>query len=180
MCSSSQTPVKTNKKKERRVSVKQTNIGHHRLHEAEEEAPLERLSLFLSLSLSVGKKYTLQEGTASDSFCAVYITAFSKKYKLQRCVIIDSIASFHQEGERERERSEIYLARTRARAAQARWERYKTKNLFSCLFLFVSKTDSYEGKTVIRCNQSRRTAHKRESCNNHRQSQSTPPLLSFY
>jgi hypothetical protein len=110
----------------------------------------------------------------------VYITAFSKKYKLQRCVIIDSIASFHQEGERERERSEIYLARTRARAAQARWERYKTKNLFSCLFLFVSKTDSYEGKTVIRCNQSRRTAHKRESCNNHRQSQSTPPLLSFY
>ena len=34
------------------------------------------LSFFLSLS--VGKKYTLQEGTASDSFCAVYITAFSK------------------------------------------------------------------------------------------------------
>jgi hypothetical protein len=43
--------------------VKQTNIGHHRLHEAEEEAPLERLSLFFFLSLSVGKKYTLQEGT---------------------------------------------------------------------------------------------------------------------
>jgi len=180
------TNSRQNKQKERKTGFSSSfgYIVHHRLHEAEEEEALERLSLFfslsLSLSLSVGKKYTLQEGTASDSFCAVYITAFSKKYKLQRCVIIDSIASFHQEGERERERSEIYLARTRARAAQARWERYKTKNLFSCLFLFVSKTDSYEGKTVIRCNQSRRTAHKRESCNNHRQSQSTPPLLSFY
>jgi len=186
MCSSSQTPVKTNKKKERRVSVQVLDILFIIAFTKQKKKKHSKdflsffLSLSLSLSLSVGKKYTLQEGTASDSFCAVYITAFSKKYKLQRCVIIDSIASFHQEGERERERSEIYLARTRARAAQARWERYKTKNLFSCLFLFVSKTDSYEGKTVIRCNQSRRTAHKRESCNNHRQSQSTPPLLSFY
>ena len=75
------TNSRQNKQKKRKTGfsvMKQENIGHHRLHEAEEEEALERLSLFFFLSLSVGKKYTLQEGTASDSFCAVYITAFSK------------------------------------------------------------------------------------------------------
>ena len=112
--------------------MKQENIGHHRLHEAEEEEALERLSLFFFLSLSVGKKYTLQEGTASDSFCAVYHSV----QRSQRCVIIVSITSFHQKGEREREREKgrdprsLSLSRAhRARAAQARWERYETKNL---------------------------------------------------
>lgn len=74
------TNSRQNKQKERKTGFSSMfgYIGHHRLHEAEEEeAALERLSLFFFLSLSVGKKYTLQEGTASDSFCAVYITAFS-------------------------------------------------------------------------------------------------------
>jgi hypothetical protein len=73
------TNSRQNKQKKRKTGFSELsgNIVHHRLHEAEEEEALERLSLFFFLSLSVGKKYTLQEGTASDSFCAVYITAFS-------------------------------------------------------------------------------------------------------
>jgi len=178
-CSSSQTPVKTNKKKERRVSVKQTNIGHHRLHEAEEEAPLERLSLFLSLSLSVGKKYTLQEGSFWLILCSVHHSVQQKELCVLRCIIIVSIISFHQKGERERERSEISLSRAqRARAAQARLGEIQNKktSLFSCCsYSYLKLTHS-----IIRWNQSRRTAHKPFSFNNHRQSKSTPPFHSFY
>ena len=93
---------------------------------------LERLSLFFFLSLSVGKKYTLQEGTASDSFCAVYITAFSKVTTLY------NHRQHHHPSikrERERERSEISLSRAhRARAAQARLGEIQNKktSLFSC------------------------------------------------
>jgi len=129
------TNSRQNKQKKRKTGfsvMKQENIGHHRLHEAEEEEALERLSLFFFLSLSVGKKYTLQEGTASDSFCAVYITAFSKT--VLRCIIIVSIITFHQKGEK-RERSEISLSRAhRARAAQARLGEIQNKktSLFSC------------------------------------------------
>jgi hypothetical protein len=113
--------------------VKKTNIGHHRLHEAEEEAPLERLSLFFFLSLSVGKKYTLQEGT----FCAVYITAFSNRL---RCIIIVSIITFHQKGERER--SEISLARAHNAREQLKraWERYETKKPPSSSYSYLKLT----------------------------------------
>ena len=104
-------PSKQTKRKKDGFQLTVENIGHHRLHEAEEEEALERLSLFFFLSLSVGKKYTLQEGTASDSFCGVYITAFRNGSCSLCCVIIVSIISFHQKGERERERSEISLAR---------------------------------------------------------------------
>ena len=126
------TNSRQNKQKKRKTGfsvMKQENIGHHRLHEAEEEAPLERFSLFFFLSLSVGKKYTLQEGTASDSFCAVYITAFSKqRLCVLRCVIIVSIISFHQKGERER--SEISLARApRESSSSAPGRDTKQKNL---------------------------------------------------
>jgi hypothetical protein len=113
--------------------VKKTNIGHHRLHEAEEEAPLERLSLFFFLSLSVGKKYTLQEGT----FCAVYITAFSNRL---RCIIIVSIITFHPKGERERDPRSLSRALC-ARATQARLGEIRNKKN-SLFFVFVSKTDS--------------------------------------
>jgi hypothetical protein len=139
------TNSRQNKQKERKTGfsvMKQENIGHHRLHEAEEEEALERLSLFFFLSLSVGKKYTLQEGTASDSFCAVYITAFRNRRCSLCCVIIVSIISFHQKGERER--SEISLARApRESSSSAPGRDTKQKNLsLLVLFLFVSKTDS--------------------------------------
>ena len=91
-------------------------------------------SLFLSLSLSVGKKYTLQEGT----FCAVYITAFSKLIK--RCIIIVSIITFHPKGERERDPRSLSRA-VRARATQARLGEIQNKKT-SLFFVFVSKTDS--------------------------------------
>jgi hypothetical protein len=49
------TNSRQNKQKERKTgfssSTRLSTIGHHRLHEAEEEEALERLSLFLSLSL---------------------------------------------------------------------------------------------------------------------------------
>ena len=115
------TNSRQNKQKKRKTGfsvMKQENIGHHRLHEAEEEEALERLSLFFFLSLSVGKKYTLQEGTASDSFCAVYITAFRNRRCSLCCVIIVSIISFHQKGEREiRDLSRARTAREQLKRA---------------------------------------------------------------
>ena len=125
------TNSRQNKQKERKTgfssSTRLSTIGHHRLHEAEEEEEaLERLSLFFSLSLSVGKKYTLQEGTASDSFCAVY-TAFRNRRCSLCCVIIVSITSFHQKGEREREIRDLSRARTAREQLKRAWERYKTK-----------------------------------------------------
>ena len=139
MCSSSQNPAKTNKKKERRVSASSVwkYCSSSPSRSRSRRSTRKTFSRFLSLSLSVGKKYSLQEGTASDSFCAVYITAFQQLYT--DCVIIVSIISFHQQGERERERSEISLARTRESALG------DTKQKTSLLvhFFFVSKTDSY-------------------------------------
>ena len=131
------TNSRQNKQKERKTGFSSMfgYIGHHRLHEAEEEeAALERLSLFFFLSLSVGKKYTLQEGT----FCAVYITAFSKLttlYNHRQHHLLPSKG-------RERERSRISLSRAqRARAAQARLGEIQNKKN-SLFFVFVSKTDS--------------------------------------
>ena len=76
-----------------------------------------------------------------------------------RCVIIVSIISiisiisFHQKGERERDPRSLSRAH-RARATQPRWERYKTKNLSrACSYSYLKLTH------IIRCNQSRRTAH---------------------
>lgn len=160
--------------------MKQTNIGHHRLHEAEEEAALERLSLFFFLSLSVGKKYTLQEGSFWLILCSVHHSVQQKELCVLRCIIIVSIISFHQKGEREREIRDLSLARAqRARATQARLGEIRNKktSLFSCCsYSYLKLTHS-----IIRWNQSRRTAHKRfNSFNNHRQSKSTPPFLSFY
>jgi hypothetical protein len=144
------TNSRQNKQKKRKTGfsvMKQENIGHHRLHEAEEEEALERLSLFFFLSLSVGKKYTLQEGTASDSFCAVYITAFSG-----HSVVYSSSAS-HPSIKREREKGrerkgeirDLSLSRARTAREQLKRAGRDTKqktSLFSCSFVFVSKTGS--------------------------------------
>ena len=136
------TKSRQNKQKERKTGFSQQRleilfiIAFTKQKKKKHSKDFLSFSLSLSLSLSVGKKYSLQEGTASDSFCAVYITAFQR---LQHCVIIVSIISFHQNGERERERSEISLARTRESALG------DTKQKTSLLvhFFFVSKTDSY-------------------------------------
>ena len=135
------TNSRQNKQKKRKTGfsvMKQENIGHHRLHEAEEEEALERLSLFFFLSLSVGKKYTLQEGTASDSFCAVYITAFSSRRSSLCCVIIVSIISFHQKGEREIR--DLSRARTAREQLKRAWERYKTKKPLSSSYSYLKLT----------------------------------------
>ena len=73
------TNSRQNKQKERKTGFSETRLilVIIAFTKQKKKKQLERLSLFFFLSLSVGKKYTLQEGTASDSFCAVYITAFS-------------------------------------------------------------------------------------------------------
>jgi hypothetical protein len=58
------TNSRQNKQKKRKTGfsvMKQENIGHHRLHEEEEEEALERLSLFFFLSLSLLGKNTLSK-----------------------------------------------------------------------------------------------------------------------
>ena len=114
------TNSRQNKQKERKTGFSSSfgYIGHHRLHEAEEEeAALERLSLFLSLSLCWEKIHSPRKKEASDSFCAVY-------HSVQQT---DKTLYNHRQHHhlpskgRERERSEISLSRAhRARAAQAR------------------------------------------------------------
>ena len=153
--------------------MKQTNIGHHRLHEAEEEAALERLSLFFFLSLSVGKKYTLQEGT----FCAVYT-----HHSVQQQITLYIHRQHHHlpSKGREREIGDLSRARAqRARAAQARLGEIRNKKT-SLFFVFVSKTDSYYYYSLKSKPPHGSYRKKSESCNNHRQSKSTPPFLSFY
>ena len=93
---------------------------------------LERLSLFFFLSLSVGKKYTLQEGKLLTHFvqCTSQRSARSHTLYNHRQHHHPSIKR-----ERERERSEISLSRAhRARAAQARLGEIQNKktSLFSC------------------------------------------------
>ena len=121
------TNSRQNKQKERKTGFSSMfgYIGHHRLHEAEEEeAALERLSLFFFLSLSVGKKYTLQEGT----FCAVYITAFSKLTTLYNHRQHHLLPSKGRERERDLEIS--LLARTtRESSSSAPGRDTKQKNL---------------------------------------------------
>ena len=93
-------------------------------------------SLFLSLSLCWEKIHSPRR--TSDSFCAVYITAFSKLttlYNHRQHHLLPSKG-------RERERSRISLSRAqRARAAQARLGEIQNKKT-SLFFVFVSKTDS--------------------------------------
>lgn len=126
------TNSRQNKQKERKTgfssSTRLSTIGHHRLHEAEEEAALERLSLFFFLSLSVGKKYTLQEGT----FCAVYT-----HHSVQQQITLYNHRQHHHlpSKGREREIGDLSRARAqRARAAQARLGEIQNKktSLFSC------------------------------------------------
>ena len=139
------TNSRQNKQKKRKTGfsvMKQENIGHHRLHEAEEEEALERLSLFFFLSLSVGKKYTLQEGTASDSFCAVYITAFSKfKLRIALCNHRQHHLLPSKGRERERERSEISLSRTpRESSSSAPGRDTKQKKPLSSSYSYLKLT----------------------------------------
>ena len=129
-CSSSQTPVKTNKKKERRVSVKQTNIGHHRLHEAEEEEALERLSLFFFLSLCWEKIHSPRRQLLTH-----FVQCTSQRSANWRRITLYNHRQHHllpSKG-RERERDPRSLSRAHNAREQLKraWERYKTKKPLS-------------------------------------------------
>ena len=134
------TNSRQNKQKERKTgfssSTKLSTIGHHRLHEAEEEEALERLSLFFFLSLSVGKKYTLQEGT----FCAVYITAFSKLTTLYNHRQHHLLPSKGRE--RERDLGSLSRAHNAREQLKRAWERYKTKKPLSSSYSYLKLTHS--------------------------------------
>ena len=103
-------------------------------------AALERLSLFFFLSLSVGKKYTLQEGTASDSFCAVYITAFSKLTTLYNHRQHHLLPSKGRE--RERDLGSLSRAHNAREQLKRAWERYKTKKPLSSSYSYLKLTHS--------------------------------------
>jgi len=110
--------------------VKQTNIGHHRLHEAEEEEALERLSLFFFLSLSVGKKYTLQEGTP----LLTHFVQCTSQRSAQQITLYNHRQHHHLPSKgRERERDPRSLSRAHNAREQLKraWERYKTKKPLS-------------------------------------------------
>ena len=95
--------------------------------------------LSFSFSLSLLGKNTLSKKAASDSFCAVYITAFSKLTTLYNHRQHHLLPSKGRERERD---LEISLSRAqRARAAQARLGEIQNKKT-SLFFVFVSKTDS--------------------------------------
>ena len=133
------TNSRQNKQKERKTGFSSSfgYIGHHRLHEAEEEeAALERLSLFFFLSLSVGKKYTLQEGT----FCAVYITAFSKLTTLYNHRQHHLLPSKGRE--RERDLGSLSRAHNAREQLKRAWERYKTKKTLSSSYSYLKLTHS--------------------------------------
>ena len=133
------TNSRQNKQKERKTGFSSSfgYIGHHRLHEAEEEeAALERLSLFFFLSLSVGKKYTLQEGT----FCAVYITAFSKLTTLYNHRQHHLLPSKGRE--RERDLGSLSRAHNAREQLKRAWERYKTKKPLSSSYSYLKLTHS--------------------------------------
>ena len=103
-----------------------------------------RKTFSLSFSLSLLGKNTLSKKAASDSFCAVYITAFSSKavritlYNHRQHHLLPSKG-------REREIRDLSLARApRESSSSAPGRDTKQKNLsLLVLFLFVSKTDSY-------------------------------------
>ena len=96
--------------------------------------------LSFSFSLSLLGKNTLSKKAASDSFCAVYITAFSKL--TIRCIIIVSIITFHQKGERERDPRSLSRAHNAREQLKRAWERYKTKKPLSSSYSYLKLTHS--------------------------------------
>jgi len=130
------TNSRQNKQKERKTGFSSSfgYIGHHRLHEAEEEeAALERLSLFLSLSLCWEKIHSPRRQLLTH-----FVQCTSQRSAKSNLLI--TLYNHRQHHHlpskgRERERSEISLSRAhRARAAQARLGEIQNKktSLFSC------------------------------------------------
>ena len=91
---------------------------------------------FLSFSFSLS---LLGKNTLSKKAHFVQCTS-QRSANWQRCIIIVSIITFHQKGERERDPRSLSRAH-RARAAQARLGEIRNKKN-SLFFVFVSKTDS--------------------------------------
>ena len=152
------TNSRQNKQKERKTGFSSSfgYIGHHRLHEAEEEeAALERLSLFLSLSLCWEKIHSPRRQLLTH-FVQCTSQRSAAKQCVLRCIIIVSIITFHQKGEKERDPRSLSRARTAREQLKRAWERYKTKKPLSSSYSYLKLTHS-----IIRWNQSRRTAHKK-------------------
>lgn len=83
-------------------------------------------SLFLSLSLCWEKIHSPRR----HILCSVHHSVQQNQIYLLRCIIIVSIISFHQKGEREREISDLSLARTtRESSSSAPGRDTKQKNL---------------------------------------------------
>ena len=124
-CSSSQTPVKTNKKKERRVSVQVLDILVIIAFTKQKKKQHSKDFLSFSFSLSLLGKNTLSK--KAHFVQCTHITAFSNRL---RCIIIVSIITFHQKGERERDPRSLSRARTtRESSSSAPGRDTKQKNL---------------------------------------------------
>ena len=129
------TNSRQNKQKKRKTGFSELsgNIVHHRLHEAEEEEALERLSLFLSLSLCWEKIHSPRRQLLTHF---VQCTSQRSAKRTLRITLYNHRPHHHLPAKgREREISEISLSRAhRARAAQARLGEIQNKktSLFSC------------------------------------------------
>ena len=96
--------------------------------------------LSFSFSLSLLGKNTLSKKEASDSFCAVYITAFSKLTTLYNHRQHHHLPSKGRERERDpRSLSRAHNAREQLKRA---WERYKTKKPLSSSYSYLKLTHS--------------------------------------
>ena len=138
------TNSRQNKQKKRKTGFSELsgNIVHHRLHEAEEEEALERLSLFLSLSLCWEKIHSPRRQLLTH-FVQCTITAFSSK--AVRITLYNHRQHHHLPSKgRERERSEISLSRAHNAREQLKraWERYETKNPLSSSYSYLKLTHS--------------------------------------
>jgi hypothetical protein len=130
------TNSRQNKQKKRKTGfsvMKQENIGHHRLHEAEEEEALERLSLFFFLSLSLLGKNTLSK---KAQLLTHFVQCTSQRSEIRLLLIMLCNHRQHhllpsKGREREREIRDLSRARTAREQLKRAWERYKTKKPLS-------------------------------------------------
>ena len=140
------TNSRQNKQKERKTgfssNTKLSTIVHHRLHEAEEEAPLERLSLFLSLSLCWEKIHSPRRQLLTHF---VQCTSQRSAKRTLRITLYNHRQHHLLPSKgRERERDPRSLSRAHNAREQLKraWERYKTKKPLSSSYSYLKLTHS--------------------------------------
>ena len=138
------TNSRQNKQKERKTGFSSSfgYIGHHRLHEAEEEAPLERLSLFLSLSLCWEKIHSPRRQLLTHF---VQCTSQRSAKRTLRITLYNHRQHHLLPSKgRERERDPRSLSRAHNAREQLKraWERYKTKKPLSSSYSYLKLTHS--------------------------------------